>query len=413
MELKVSVPDLRDYAKNLPNIKENLFQMLRLDIKTVAEDFLNGLMNAELELFLGRPSHERQNNTLSYSERNYRNGHYSRQLAVKGLGKLTVKIPRDRQGQFKTNSLAQYQRVDQSVQEDISMLYLLGTSTRALSLISERLVGTKISHSQVSTYSRSLIESVEKWRSRPIDEPIKYLYLDGTNFRMRVTNSVETVCVLVIIGVTECGHKKVLLLQAGDKESSTTWRQAFKDLKSRGLNPDGIKLGIMDGLPGLEKVFKSEFPKARTQRCQVHVARNILCKVPKKLKQEVADDVRSIFYAKSKKKAMAFLKEFKSKWEKDLPSATKCLESSINSTLTYLNFPEEEWISLRTTNPIERLNKEFKRRTKSMEIVANESSCYNLLAVISLRMELYWSRHPINFQKSLPWFKEREFTQKI
>ena len=106
------------------------------------------------------------------------------------------------------------------------------------------------------------------------------------------------------------------------------------------------------------------------------------------------------------------MREFKLKWEKEIPSAVKCLESSIDSTLRYLSFPEDEWVALRTTNPIERLNKEFKRRTKSMEIVAGESSCYNLLAVISLRMEVYWQRHPITFQKALPWFKSREeFTQ--
>lgn len=120
-------------------------------------------------------------------------------------------------------------------------------------------------------------------------------------------------------------------------------------------------LGVMDGLPGLEKVFKEEFPKAKVQRCQVHVSRNVLAKVPKKLKKAVADDLRSIFYASSKEKAMEFYAIFKEKWEKDLPSAVRCLENTIQSCLTFFICPEEEWISLRTTNVIERLNKEFKR----------------------------------------------------
>jgi putative transposase len=216
------------------------------------------------------------------------------------------------------------------------------------------------------------------------------------------------VCVLVVIGVDEFGIKQVIALQAGDKESAGTWRQLFKDLKARGLNRHAIKLGIMDGLPGLEKVFKEEFPGAKIQRCQVHVARNVICKVPQNMKQKIADDIRSIFYASAKEKSMEFFAEFKRKYEKDIPSAVKCLEGSLESTLCYLSFPKEEWISLRTTNPIERLNKEFKRRTKSMEIVAGEASCYNLLAVISLRMEVYWKRHPITFQKSLPWFKSEK-----
>ncbi len=139
----------------------------------------------------------------------------------------------------------------------------------------------------------------------------------------------------------------------------------------------------MDGLSGLEKVFIEEFPNAKVQRCQVHVARNVLAKVPRKLKKTIADEIRSIFYASSRKKAMEFFNQFKAKWEKELPSAVKCLENSLESCLTYLQFPEEEWICLRTTNVIERVNKEFKRRTKPMEIVAGErvllhSACLRL-----------------------------------
>jgi len=331
---------------------------------------------------------------------------------VKGLGKLAIKVPRDRKGNYKTDILEKYQRTETALKEDAAIIYLMGTSTRGLELISKRLLGDKISHAQVSQCSSALTESVEKWRTRPIEDEIKYLYLDGTNFKMRIDGSIELVSVLVVIGVTKSGHKKVLALQAGDKESATSWREVFKDLKRRDLDKMGIQLGIMDGLPGLEKTFKEEFPKAKIQRCQVHVSRNVLCKVPRKIKQEVADDIRSIFYCKSRSKADKFMNEFKIKWDKEIPSAVKCLESSIDSTLGYLEFPEDEWVALRTTNPIERLNKEFKRRTKSMEIVAGESSCYNLLAVISLRMEVYWQKHPITFQKALPWFKSREeFTQ--
>ena len=123
---------------------------------------------------------------------------------------------------------------------------------------------------------------------------------------MRIHRDIELTPVLAAIGVTETGHRLVLSLQAGDKESSTTWREFFKDLKSRGLDAGSVTLGIMDGLSGLEGVFKEEFPQAKVQRCQVHVARNVLAKVPKKLKKEVADDVRSIFYASSRKKAVSF-----------------------------------------------------------------------------------------------------------
>ena len=262
-----------------------------------------------------------------------------------------------------------------------------------------------------------MIEAVEKWRTRDLSgESIKYIFLDGVNFDMRVNKSVEKVPVLVAIGVAKTGRKRVLGFQAGDKESAPTWREFFKDLKKRGLDGRNMVLGARDGLPGLEKVFKEEFPKAKVQRCQVHVSRNVLAKVPRKLKKAVADDLRSIFYASSKSKAMEFFEIFKTKWQKDLPSAVKCLENSIEACLTFFICPEEEWISLRTTNIIERLNKEFKRRTKPTEIVAGENACYTLLPFICLKMELHWKSNPIGkVRKNLPFFQNLEnkkFTQK-
>jgi len=171
----------------------------------------------------------------------------------------------------------------------------------------------------------------------------------------------------------------------------------------------------MDGLPGLETVFREEFIGARVQRCQVHVAKNVLAKVPKKLKKAVADEMRSIFYASSKQKALEFFKSFKQNWEREVPSAVKSLENSLESCLTFFSFPQEEWISLRTTNIIERLNKEFKRRTKPMEIVSGESACYRLLAFICLKAELHWRANPVGkVSANLPFFREiaqKEFTQ--
>lgn len=142
---------------------------------------------------------------------------------------------------------------------------------------------------------------------------------------------------------------------------------------------------------------------------------NVLAKVPRKLKQAVADDIRSIFYASSKDKALELFGQFKQRWDKELPSAVKCLHKSLNACLVFFDFPEEQWISLRTTNIIERLNKEFKRRTKPMEIVAGEAACYRLLAFICLKMELHWRSSPIGkVRKNLPVFHkfaENNFTQ--
>jgi putative transposase len=411
MNVEISVPEVVEIFKEIQEQPKQIFEMIRVEIKENVGRYLSKLMEKELTHFLGRERYER-----SQGEVNHRNGSYDRSFALKGIGEVQVEVPRDRNGEFKTKVIPRSKRYEDEIREDLSFMFLTGISTRSLSMISRRLIGRRVSSTEISNANTELIEAVEKWRTRDLsEEPIKYIFLDGVNFDMRIDGSIEKVPVLVAIGVTEKGQKRVLGFQAGDKESAPTWREFLKDLKKRGLDSTRVILGIMDGLPGLEKVFKEEFSKAKVQRCQVHVARNVLAKVPRKLKKKVADDLRSIFYASSKKKAIEFFNTFKDKWQKDLPSAVKCLENSIEACLTFFMCPEEEWVSLRTTNIIERLNKEFKRRTKPMEIVAGENACYMLLAFISLKMELHWRSNPIGrVHNNLPFFQNLaidKFTQ--
>jgi len=411
MKVEISVPEVVGIINEIQKQPEKIFEMIRVNIKESVGQYLSEIMKVELTHFLGRDRYQR-----TEAVDNYRNGSYDRHYTLKGIGEVRVNVPRDRKGEFRTKVIPRSKQYEDSIRQDLCLMFLSGASSRTLSIMSNRLIGRSISATEVSTASKELSESVEKWRTRDLSqEKIKYLFIDGVCFDMRIKGSIESTPVLVAIGVAEEGQRFVLGLQAGDKESASCWREFFKDLKRRGLDANRIVLGVMDGLTGLEKVFKEEFPKSKVQRCQVHVARNVLAKVPRKLKKEVADDIRSIFYASSKKKSLELFTEFKTKWEKQLPSAVNCLERSIDACLTFLNFPDEEWISLRTTNIIERLNKEFKRRTKPMEIVAGENSCYTLLAFICLRMELYWRSNPIGkVRHNLPFFKKltnNKFTQ--
>jgi len=391
---------------------EQIFEMIRLNVREIVGDYMTAMMGAELTHFLGREPYER-----GCEDINHRNGSYGRNFTLKGIGEVEVKVPRDRKGEFTTQVLPRGKQYEEEISRDLSLMFLTGISTRSLSMISQRLIGRKISHTEISSANTDLTEAVEKWRMRDLSQDtIKYIFVDGVNFRMRIYGSIELVPVLVAIGVTEAGHKLVLGLQSGDKESASNWREFFRDLKFRGLDGGTVTLGIMDGLTGLETVFKEEFSQAKVQRCMVHVDRNIIAKVPKKLKKAVAADLRSIFYAPSREKALEQFNTFTEKWTKDIPSAVNCLEKSIDSCLTFFDFPEDEWISLRTTNIIERLNKEFKRRTKPMEIVAGEHACYRLLAFISLKMELHWRSNPVGkVRNNLPFFKElayNKFTHK-
>ena len=413
MKFEISVSEIGQILKEIQS-PGKLFDMIRLDVRQLTADFLNQLMANELTHFLGRERYQRQSATeLS----NHRNGSYKRNFAIKGIGPVDVKVPRDRHGRFKIAVLPAGKRYEEELARDMSLMFLSGISTRSLSMLSCRLIGRRISTSELSSTTKQLNEAVEKWRNRDLSTTrIKYIFVDGVNFAMRISGRVDLTPVLVSIGVTQDGHKLVLGLQAGDKESATGWRQFFKDLKARGLDGSSVVLGIMDGLAGLETVFKQEFPAARVQRCQVHVSRNVLAKVVRKHKEEVADDLRSIFYAPDREKVLEFADLFRAKWARELPSAVSCFDRSIDSCLTFFNYPEDEWISLRTTNIIERLNKEFKRRTRPMEIVvAGEAACYRLLAFICLKMELHWRSNPIGkVRKNLPFYKKLDseiFTQ--
>jgi putative transposase len=411
MKMEITVAEVIDLINEIKQQPQSLFEMIRSNVQETVGEYLSSLMDSEMTHFLGRNRYERCEGV-----KNHRNGSYDRKFTLKGIGAVDIKVPRDRKGEFKTEVIPRSKQYEDSLREDLSVMFLAGISTRTLSIMSERLIGRKISAGEVSNVSKDLTRSVEAWRERDLSgEAIKYLYMDGTNFSMRIDGSVEKVPVLVVIGVTEAGHRTVLGLQAGDKESATSWREMFKDLKRRGLDGKLISLGIMDGLSGLERVFAEEFPNAKIQRCQIHVSRNVLAKVPRKLKKIIGDEVRSIFYASSKKKALRFFESFKARWGNEIPSAVKCLGKSLQACLTYLDFPEEEWVCLRTTNVIERVNKEFKRRTKPMEILAGERSCYMLLAFVCLKMEVHWRSKPIgNVAENLPFFKrlaENNFTQ--
>jgi putative transposase len=390
MKIKISVPEVVSLIKEIQKEPARVFEMATMNVQKDVGKYLTNLMKAELTHFLGREEYER-----TEGETNHRNGDYPRKFCIKGIGAVDVQVPRDRKGNYQTQILPRGRQYESRIAEDLSLMYLTGISTRTLSMLSKRLIGRRISHGEISNVNAELTEGIEKWRNRDLSgEKIKYLFVDGVIFKMRIEGTIENVPVLVAIGVREDGVKMVVGMQSGDKESATNWREFFRDLKSRGLNGSAVKLGVMDGLSGLEKVFKEEFSNAKVQRCQVHVSRNVIAKVPRKVKKEVADDLRSIFYASTKEKADTFCKQFHKKWNKEIPSAVKSLEQSIDSCLTYLQFPEEEWTSLRTSNIVERLNKEFKRRTKS------------LLAFISLKMELGWRANAVGkVRPNLPLYQ--------
>ena len=405
LKVQISIPEMKAQALAIREMAMDpmtTLQTLAGDLRGRFEEWMNELMQAELALHVGRERYERTG-----SRSNHRNGVRSRRITVKRLGTLELRVPRDRDGTFKSAVVPERIQYDPQIEQDLQMLFLGGASTRTVELMSQRLFGRSLSAGEVSNANKKLLAPVEAWRNRSLaDEKFLYLFLDGTNFSMRRGNEVVKQCVLVVIGVNEARQRQVLALQAGDKESAQAWKAVFADLVRRGLDPSTIQLGIMDGLPGLEKAFREAFRKATVQRCQVHKAKNVLAKVRQKDRKIVADDMRRVFYAADPLSAKRALERFSNKWKAMYPDAVKCLERDFETVTAYLDFPELEWMHLRTTNLIERLHKEFKRRTKPMEIVAGEESVYRILAFVAMKMEVSWRNAPFRnsgFRKLKPF----------
>jgi putative transposase len=246
---------------------QELFEMMQLDFRQIAETTLSTMLRHELTRFLGREVYARSDD----AQKNHRNGSYERKFAVKNLGELKIQVPRDRNGEYQTEMLEKYQRYDQDLKRDICMMFLSGCSTRGIELMSETLIGRRVSRGEVSSINNEMLTGIDKWLSRDLSAfRIKYMYLDGVFFKMRVERKIERIPMLVVIGVTEENRRVFLCIQQGDKDSAGTWREIFRDMKQRGLDPGAVKLGVMDGLPGLSSVFLEEFSSAKVQRCQVH-----------------------------------------------------------------------------------------------------------------------------------------------
>ena len=227
MKMEITVTEAVELINEIHKQPDSLFEMIRETVKENVGQYLTELMETEMSHFLGRARYQRID-----GKHNHRNGSYHRNYTLKGIGPVNVKVPRDRSGEFSTQVVPRSKQYEDTLREDLCTMFLGGISTRTLSLISEKLVGRRLSSAEVSKSSKQLAQAVEAWRQRNLSsEPIKYIYVDGTLFSMRIGKSIDKEPVLVAIGVTEAGHRTVLGLQAGDKESAPVWRQMFKDLK--------------------------------------------------------------------------------------------------------------------------------------------------------------------------------------
>ena len=224
MKVEISVPEVIQVFKELQQQPGKVLDMVRKEMPKAIGDYLSEMMKLELTRFLGRQPYQR-----APVAPNHRNGSYLRSFALKGVGEVAVKVPRDRKGQYQTRVIPRSKQYEDELRQDIAVMFLSGVSTRTLAMISQRLIGHRISAGEVSRCSQQLVKAIENWRNRDLSLlKFKYLFCDGVYFEMRVARTVESVSVLVVIGVTESGQRQVIGLQSGDKESAANWRRSLR-----------------------------------------------------------------------------------------------------------------------------------------------------------------------------------------
>jgi putative transposase len=301
------------------------------------------------------------------------------------------------QGEFTSQWLPERKGQDAELEAFLAEAFLAGLSTRDLARISEKHLGHRYDSKQISRIVGRATTELEAWRRRSLQgQRYKFLYVEGANFLVRINGHVSRQSFCAVLGVSEENeHFEVLALEMGDRERADLWANLFGDLADRGLNLEAVELGIMDGLPGLESIFQRFFPRAQTQRCQKHAKANACRRVRKQERELFSKDLNAIFYAPTQSAARTALFALKQQWGRLFPSAVQIIEKDSDSLLTFFQF-DPTWTVLRTTNPIERLNKEFKRRTNAMEVTGGEISTYRCLAYVAQTMEYRWSFHPLS-----------------
>ena len=342
-------------------------------VRSTVEETLNTLLDAEADRLCGAQRYERNE-----ARRDTRAGSYQRQLQTKA-GEVSLKVPKLRSLPFETAIIERYKRRESSVEEALVEMYLAGVSVRRVEDITEALWGTRVSPSTVSELNQKIYAQIEEWRQRPIEQRFVYVYLDGVWLKRSWGGEVRNVSVLVAIGVDEEGFRHVLGVSEGTKEDGASWTAFLRELKQRGL--EGVQLFVSDKCLGLIENLAEFYPEARWQRCVVHFYRNVWTKVPSGKVKEVAAMLKAIHAQEdrdaAREKARAVIEKLRATKLRD---AAELIEAGVEETLSYYAFPREHWRSLRTNNPLERLNREIRRRTRVVGAFPDGRSALMLVA---------------------------------
>ncbi len=343
---------------------------------------INQAMQAERERYLHAAPYER-----TQQRRGYANGYKPKTMMTR-TGRITFDVPQVREGDFYPSALEKGLRSERALTLALAEMYVQGVSTRKVAAITEHLCGVELSSMQVSRAAAQLDAVLEAWRSRPLGR-CRYLYLDARYEKVRVDGQVRDAAVLIALGVTGEGQRTILGVSVSLSEQEVHWRVFLQGLVERGLS--GVELVISDAHPGLLAARKAVFGGVPWQRCQFHLQQNASSYVPRQeMKAEVAADIRAIFNAPNRMEADALLARTVQKYTTTASKLATWLETTIPEGLTVFAFPAGHQRLIRTTNGLERLNQEIRRRTRVVGIFPNEASCLRLVSALAMEVSDEW-----------------------
>ncbi len=340
-------------------------------------------LESEFDKFIGAQAYER-----SDARKGYRNGHYTRQLKTR-VGTLTLEVCRDREGEFHPELFNRYQRSEKALVLGIAEMYISGVSTRKVNQVMEELCGTAISKSQVSNLVRQLDHELQEWRERLLTVSYRYVVIDARYEKVRENGCVISKAFVVVLGITYEGIREVIGCWVVNSESYEAWDDCFRRLKERGLN--GVEYVVTDDNKGLRKALGKYFQEVKLQRCQVHFMRNFIDKLAKSDQPLAIRLLQDVLAATTKEDAMGRVQkvhEFLISKRKE--SVAQWLDENIEETLTVLELPIEHRKKMKSTNMLERLNQELKRRSRVVRIFPNANSCLRLLSALCQEISENW-----------------------
>lgn len=346
-------------------------------LKFLLEKILNEIMKVESEEQLRATKHER-----TEERTDYRNGTRSRDLTTR-IGTITLQVPRHRNEPFHSMVFENYKRSEASLIATMVQMVIAGISTRKVSKVVETLCGKAFSKSTVSELCKRLDSDIKQFQQQPLDSiQAPFLMVDATYFKVREDHRVRSKAFMVALAIKSDGHREVVGMGVYDAEDNYSWTHFLQDLRSRGL--DSVKVITSDAHSSIRKAIAEVYPDTAWQRCQVHLQRNILDAAPGKYKEGLKRELREMFNAKTLKASREKKEQIIKDYEPVAESAMRKLEEGFEDSMTVMNLPEYIRITVRTTNLVERLNRELKRRSDVIQLFPNEASVLRLMGAVTI-----------------------------